>query len=293
MQIGQGLCEFQREVREGFTPFGGFVGTRCADVCESVPAIRRIEHTLDEFFTIRSTLRLLGPSSSTAGQELHAMQELLSRAPHSLRRRSLLDDGHVGAVCLDTQPPLILVKAFNHAHKLCRSRCGQASELLVNGVPSKEFLLSGAADDFSMMAGQFAYVDLHLYYIFFEVLKNALFASVRKVGDAGRPPPIHVSMITGTSLTAENDRAIKISDSGEGIRREDVKKVFSYFYPTQEGDEVSGGGGALPIELEQGAVASHSSGLGLPVSRVLARYFGGEIDLHSLFRAGTDVYIYL
>jgi len=129
-------------------------------------------------------------------------------------------------------------------------------------------------------------VDIHLYFVFFEVLKNALLTSIKKVEPGATPPPIHASLISGTSLCAENERTVKITDNGEGINREDVRKVFSYFYSTASdrpgGLSRSPGGPMLP-----------GNGLGLAVSRVLVRYFGGEIDVHSIPRKGTDVYIYL
>lgn len=295
-QIARGLHEFQHEVRAGFEPFADFTLTNCADASETVPAVQRIEAVLDEFFTIRTTLRLLIAHCIRLKPEDKrydvgfAMHELLVRIPDSLRNASC-QTRHVGAICLDTRPSLILIEAFQHAQYMCQREYHRASQLMVNGVPAKEYLRTGAGADceLPMLDTHFPYVDIHLYFVFFEVLKNALLTSIRKVGPGETPPPIHASLITGTSLTAENERTVKITDAGEGICREDVRKVFSYFYTTvTEQEAASEGPGGLGAQ-----VPLAGRGLGLAVSRVLVRYFGGEIDVHSIPRKGTDVYIYL
>lgn len=146
-------------------------------------------------------------------------------------------------------------------------------------------------------------MDIHLYFVFFEVLKNALFTSVRKAQKSGvAPPPIHASLMTGTSMDHENERTVKITDAGEGIRRDQVRKVWSYFYSTavdsrkvseRDRDVEASPTHKFDISDESRRWTVAQRGLGLPMSRVLTRYFGGKIDLHSIPRKGTDVYIYL
>lgn len=283
-KIAMGLRQFQQQLKETFAPV-----SHCAELTVIVPEVHRIEQALDHFFTIRSTLRLLithciqmsPDKNELTGERFHVMHELLMSAPHSLRMNSLqMDHGHIGAVCLDTRPSSVLIKAYRHARKLCKREFGVASELFLNKRPAKDFALFGD-EDLDCALVQFPYVDAHLYFIFYEVLKNALRTSVRKVGANEKPPPIHATLMIGTSLDMENERAIKISDQGEGMRKEDVRKVWSYFYST---------GNVAPAEE---ATTTSMRTLGLPVTRVLARYFGGEIDLHSIPRQGTDVYIYL
>lgn len=293
-QIALGLREFQHEASEGYLPVADMKTTRLADVYEVVPAIRRIERTLDEFFTIRTTLRLLIShclklSPEDRRDEIgHAMHEMLQRVPgpppavlgehwHQVR--------HVGAICLDTRPTLILIEAYRHARFVCRRRMDrEPPDLLVNGVPADMFLHAGE-DCIPFVDTHFPYVDIHLYFVFFEVIKNALLATMRKAGSDGVPQPIQASLISGTSLYSENERTVKITDHGDGISREDMRKVWSYFHSTTKTKESSPTTGKV--------TTSGGRGLGLAVSRVLVRYFGGEIDLHSIPRKGTDVYIYL
>jgi len=219
-------------------------------------------------------------------------KEFLARLPHSLHTATLnREETHIGAICLDTRPSLILIEAYQHAQYLCRREYKRASKLLVNGVPAKDYLLG--AGDMPTLEDKFPYVDINLYFVFFEVLNNALHSSLRKVGPNEQPPPIEASLISGTSMMTENERTVKITDRGIGIRRENVPRVWSYFFsrdstwrhePRGSDDEGDGHSENLP---------KAGRGVGLPVSRVLVRYFGGQIDLHSIPRKGTDVYIYL
>merc|ERR1711915_136594 len=104
----------------------------------------------------------------------YAMQELLVRVPDSLRDARLqLMPRHIGAICLDTQPSLILIRAFEHAQYTCLKEFSRCSELLVNGIPYKEYFNNYDLQD-SLLQTRFPYVDIHLYFVFFEVMKNAL-----------------------------------------------------------------------------------------------------------------------
>lgn len=282
-QIADGLRQFQQQIAEGFEPPTGFRFTVLADVCDHVPPVQMIQRTLDEFFTIRTTLRLL---------IAHCMQ-----LSPGARRYPFGVDGegmsmpqlrHVGAICLETRPSLILIEAFRHAQFVCERRLGRESpELIVNGVPTRAFVESGIDSP----ENRFPYVDIHLYFVFFEVLKNAVLTSMRKAGPEEFPEPVLASLISGTSLMEENERTVKITDHGEGINREDMRKVWSYFHSTRKfrNGDIHPSSGARPA----GEGDNAARGLGLAVSRVLVRYFGGEIDMHSIPRKGTDVYIYL
>mmetsp|Transcript_106152 Transcript_106152/g.285491 ORF Transcript_106152/g.285491 Transcript_106152/m.285491 type:complete len:484 (-) Transcript_106152:46-1497(-) len=292
-QIARGLREFQQEISESFLPVADLKMTRLADLSATVPAVQKIERALDEFFTIRTTLRLLiahclqlNPEDPNTSEIGHAMHELMQRIPNSNRSdgAEMPQVRQVGAICLDTRPSLILIEAYRHAQFMCRRRFDKdPPELMVNGMPAHEFLAAGFD---THVDNHFPYVDIHLYFVFFEVLKNALLTSMRKTGPDGECKPIHASLISGTSLNAENERTVKITDHGEGISREEMRKVWSYFHSTTKTKD--------PREQESaGFSTSGGRGLGLAVSRVLVRYFGGEIDLHSIPRKGTDVYIYL
>lgn len=266
-QIADGLYEFQQKINTGFEPYGDLPLTDCAEISDEVPAVRFIEQALDEFFTIRTTLRLL----------ISHCLELLRNPP-----AQQASDAACRGIISMSQPSAILIEAYSHAQFMCRRIFGHTVPLMMNGVTLEEYLQGRDGHSFN---DPVPYIDNHLYFIFFEVVKNAMRTSIRAAGPEG-PQPIHASLIAGTSLLMENERAIKISDAGEGIHRQDMRKVFSYFYSTRRdtADSATAQREALPFVRR---------GMGLRVSRVLVRYFGGEIDVHSIARKGTDVYIYL
>jgi len=279
--IAHGLAEFQSHLRSSFVPFGEFQATSCVDASERVPALKRIEDVLDEFFTIRTTLRLL--ISHCLKLTTHDSAEEISDEPDHAT--------YVGAICMDTKPSVVFVEAYMHAQFMCRRKFGLGSDLFVNGMLAKDFIIERI--NIRQEESCFPYVDSHLYFIFSEVLKNALFTSIRKAGPGEKPAPIHASFLTGSSLHSENERVVKVTDSGEGILSHDVNKVFSYYYSTAKGRVHA----PVAAAHEQAGSEEHpqnfGTGLSLTGSRLLARYFGGEMTLQSICRKGTDVYIHL
>eukprot|EP00929_Paragymnodinium_shiwhaense_P072257 TRINITY_DN36672_c0_g1_i1.p1 TRINITY_DN36672_c0_g1~~TRINITY_DN36672_c0_g1_i1.p1 ORF type:complete len:485 (+),score=113.09 TRINITY_DN36672_c0_g1_i1:62-1456(+) len=300
-QISKGLRQFQAGISKEFQEYADFVPSQCENLADTVPAIRRIEQGMDEFFTLRTTLRLLiyhslrlsslseGEASSIASIAWDTAR--FNQAAQDLRNITGQGDvEHIGAVCLHTKPAVILREAYRQTSFMCERDYGRVPRLLINGMDSEEYFERRQhLEDTS-----FPYIDLHLYYIFFEVLKNALATSIRKAGEIGEVQPVSVTLMSGSSLMSENERTIKIADCGEGMSRSELIKAWSYFYSTKgaayEASKVQApkeGDFSLTSPLANGR------GLGLPISRVLARYFGGEIDIHSIPRRGTDVYLYL
>jgi signal transduction histidine kinase len=71
--------------------------------------------------------------------------------------------------------------------------------------------------------------------------------------------------------SAEEIRAVRvsISDTGEGIRKEDLASIFDPFYTTK----------------------SHGTGLGLTVAHGIIQDHGGFIDVESELRIGTTFHV--
>eukprot|EP00478_Filoreta_tenera_P000471 GABV01000473.1.p1 GENE.GABV01000473.1~~GABV01000473.1.p1 ORF type:complete len:231 (+),score=60.49 GABV01000473.1:614-1306(+) len=144
------------------------------------------------------------------------------------------------------------------------------------------------------------HIPAHLYYIFFELLKNSMRAVMERSGDSLDVPEVHVIIVQSS-----DEVTIKISDQGGGIPRSMLPKLFSYTYTTAEtplgGDEAlrastgssvsSGSGGEPLIGLVRAPLAGF--GYGLPLSRAYARYFGGDLQLVSMEGFGTDAYVFL
>jgi pyruvate dehydrogenase kinase 2/3/4 len=87
---------------------------------------------------------------------------------------------------------------------------------------------------------------------------------------------------------------IKVSDEGGGIRRSDIKKIWSYLFTTANTDTIN----KFVISDSNSSdfnVASPMAGLGygLPISRNYARHLGGDLVLMSMEGYGTDGFVYL
>ena len=94
---------------------------------------------------------------------------------------------------------------------------------------------------------------------------------------------------------------IRIRDRGGGISPENLPNIWSYSFTTFGDDDVADVGGnngnadALNAISTAGAGGSSLAGLGygLPLGRAYAEYFGGGIEVQSLWGWGTDVYLNL
>jgi len=128
---------------------------------------------------------------------------------------------------------------------------------------------------------RFPYVPQYLFYIMVELLKNSCRATVENTADQRelKNKPIVITIGTDKSQVA-----IRISDSASGIPFSVQDSVFSYMYSTASkgaGDFVAAG---TPLA---------GYGVGLPLSRLYARYLGGSLRLMSMPGIGTHAYLYL
>jgi len=90
---------------------------------------------------------------------------------------------------------------------------------------------------------------------------------VNLLGNAVRHSP-ESTPVTITAFTTDNSFVVLVDDQGDGIPDEDTERIFDIYY-TQSGGE---GGG---------------SGLGLPLSRRLARLLGGELSANNRPEGGA------
>ncbi|EGD76138.1 pyruvate dehydrogenase kinase [Salpingoeca rosetta] len=130
-----------------------------------------------------------------------------------------------------------------------------------------------------------SYVPSHLYHILFELLKNSFRAVGEHHKDASSVPPVKVVIVKG-----DNDLTIKVSDEGGGIPFADVPRLFSYFYTTAETPDLDSWEEGMP-DMNNAPLAGF--GYGLPVSRLYARYFGGDLKVISVQGYGTDAFVFL
>jgi len=128
----------------------------------------------------------------------------------------------------------------------------------------------------------FTYVPHHLQYMVAELLKNSCRATVDKHYGEDDMPPIRVVVVQG-----KEDVTIKVCDQGGGAPRSTMEKIWKFAHSTSP---------SLEQETEF-AKDSFSGGkirgFGLPLARIYARYFGGELTLLSMEGHGVDAYLYL
>lgn len=81
----------------------------------------------------------------------------------------------------------------------------------------------------------------------------------------------------------------QVSDEGGGIARSGLPKIWTYLYSTALSplDDMEDSGDA------DGPAVLAGYGYGLPLSRLYARYFGGDLQIISMEGYGTDAYLHL
>ncbi|CAH8450303.1 unnamed protein product [Schistosoma mattheei] len=187
---------------------------------------------------------------------------------------------YVGSIDPDCNVREILDDAYEDAKFLCEHYYSAAPEMKVRVHSSDNAKI------------EFVYVPSHLYHILFELLKNAMRAVVEQHSRADQLPPIKVLIATG-----QENVAIKISDLGGGIPRSQMDLVFNYTYTTAGQAKRCGETSLLSMEPrppDQGTSAPMAGyGYGLPLSRLYAKYFNGDLILSSVEGYGTDAIVYL
>jgi len=120
------------------------------------------------------------------------------------------------------------------------------------------------------------YIASHLHHMVFEIVKNAMRASVENPVD-GEIPTVKITIVKG-----RHDLAIKVSDRGGGIPMDIHNQLFNYHYST-----------APEPEKNSDVPPLAGFGYGLPLSRLYARYLNGNLRLMSVEGYGTEAVIYL
>ncbi|XP_034046621.1 pyruvate dehydrogenase (acetyl-transferring) kinase isozyme 2, mitochondrial-like [Thalassophryne amazonica] len=125
---------------------------------------------------------------------------------------------------------------------------------------------------------QISYIPSHLYHMLFELFKNSMRATVETHEASRTLPPIKVMFALGGE-----DLSIKMSDRGGGVPFRKTERLFSYMYSTAP----------RPCIQDKNRAPLAGFGYGLPISRLYARYFQGDLQLYSMEGNGTDAIIHL
>ncbi|WFD30530.1 [pyruvate dehydrogenase (acetyl-transferring)] kinase [Malassezia sp. CBS 17886] len=252
-----------------------------------------VQEFLDRFFMSRIGIRMLIGQHIALGRSCMAgsdsmLSGMANSAARALSPPTVSDtsgperEEYVGIICTNTNVGAVAHEAIENARFVCEEHYG-----LFKAPPVQLVCPNNLT---------FMYVPSHLNHMLFELLKNSLRAVVERYGteNEDRYPPIKVIVVEG-----KEDITIKISDEGGGIPRSEVPLAWTYMYTT-----------ALPEDLDPDFQSSdfHAPmagfGYGLPLARLYARYFGGDLKLismegfvrrrlHAHLSYGTDVYLHL
>ncbi|XP_026051543.1 pyruvate dehydrogenase kinase, isozyme 3b isoform X1 [Carassius auratus] len=127
---------------------------------------------------------------------------------------------------------------------------------------------------------QVVYVPSHLFHMLFELFKNSMRATVELYENSSEGlPPVKALVTLG-----KEDLSIKISDKGGGVPLRMIDRLFNYTYSTAPTPHLDPSHITVPLA---------GFGYGLPICRLYARYFQGELSLYSIEGFGTDAVIHL
>ncbi|KAJ1565220.1 hypothetical protein HK096_003964 [Nowakowskiella sp. JEL0078] len=205
-----------------------------------------IQAFLDRFYMSRIGIRML------IGQHVALTKSSISTTD----KRS----DYVGIICTKTSVRKVVQEAVDNARFICSDYYG-----LIDA-PKVRLILQEADLEFM-------YVPSHLQHMLFELLKNSLRAVVERHGlDCETYPEIKMIVASG-----KEDITIKVSDEGGGIPRSGTNLIWTYMYSTAETP-------SLEEDYNKSDFKAPLAGFGygLPLSRLYARYFGGDLKLISM-----------
>ncbi|XP_060527043.1 pyruvate dehydrogenase (acetyl-transferring) kinase, mitochondrial isoform X2 [Cylas formicarius] len=217
-----------------------------------------IQYFLDRFYMSRISIRML------INQHTLLFGGQLENAPGPNKSK------YIG--CIDTQCDIVSVikDAYENARFLCDQYYLASPDLIIkqahhNDLEKEQYI-------------NIVYVPSHLYHMLFELFKNSMRAVMEYHSSADQHPPITVTVSKG-----KEDICLKMSDQGGGIGRSTTDHLFKYMYSTAP----------QPSKSDAHTVPLAGYGYGLPISRLYARYFHGDLVLLSCEGYGTDAVIYM
>ena len=202
-----------------------------------------IQSFLDRFYMSRIGIRML------IGQHIALTGQQHTRHPN-----------YVGIICTKTNVKELAEEAIENARFVCEDHYGlfDAPKVQLFCEPSLNFM----------------YVPGHLSHMLFETLKNSLRAVVETHGAEKEEFPVTKVIVA----EGKEDITIKISDEGGGIPRSAIPLVWTYMYTTVDSTpELDPSFNSTDFKAPMAGF-----GYGLPISRLYARYFGGDLKLISM-----------
>ncbi|KAK2872915.1 hypothetical protein Q8A67_022812 [Cirrhinus molitorella] len=213
-----------------------------------------VQYFLDRFYTNRISFRML----------INQHTLLFGDAA------CLAQPKHIGSIDPACNVAEVVRDAYETAKMLCEQYYMTAPELKIGEFNSKA----------PKKPVQVVYVPSHLFHMLFELFKNSMRATVELYENSSEGLPPVKAMVT----LGKEDLSIKISDKGGGVPLRKIDRLFNYMYSTAPTPR---------LDPSQAAVPLAGFGYGLPISRLYARYFQGDLNLYSVEGFGTDAVIHL
>lgn len=245
----------------------------------------RMEEALYRFFTARVGLRFLAEHFvlSSQAESVKDLWKVISLLPH--------EEGSKMRGCI--QPNVDIVCEIRKVVDLVKRQAGEYYQ----GLCPQIDVVDCVQQKYEFTHGQFTHIPHHIHYVFYELLKNSCRASIRRYHSQQQAklqsplnklavdpeiPPIRVIISMG-----EEDVTIKVADRGGGIPRSAMATIWKFAHSTASHDELNTAFG------REGSTGAKLRGFGLPLARIYARYFGGELTLKSTEGYGLDAYLHI
>ncbi|XP_060791207.1 pyruvate dehydrogenase kinase, isozyme 3b [Neoarius graeffei] len=213
-----------------------------------------VQYFLDRFYTSRISFRML----------INQHTLLFSDGINPAHPK------HIGSIDPSCNVVEVVQDAYETAKMLCEQYYMTAPDLDI-----QEFNCKNPDKPI-----QVVYVPSHLFHMLFELFKNSMRATVELHENSTEGlPPVKVCVALG-----KEDLSIKISDYGGGVPLRKIDQLFNYMYSTAPTPTLHSSQNAAPLA---------GFGYGLPISRLYARYFHGDLCLYSIEGLGTHAVIYL
>lgn len=214
---------------------------------------QNVQYFLDRFYMSRISIRML------------------------MNQHTLIFDGsvnpahpkHIGSIDPNCDVVEVVKDAYETSKMLCEQYYLTSPDMEITQVNTKS----------PTQPLDIVYVPSHLYHMLFELFKNAMRATVETHEMSATLPPVKVRVSLGSE-----DLTIKMSDRGGGVALRKIERLFSYMYSTAPS----------PVHTDNSRNAPLAGfGYGLPISRLYAKYFQGDLQLYSMEGYGTSAVIYL
>lgn len=261
-----------------------------------------VDHILDRFFIKRIGLRFL-----------------LTHYIEAARN----EPGTSGIIHSNVGVGSILRQEAREAVRICKDTYGASPDIIIVGDGQQRSSVEDGMAFGSSVHGNpdlsfdraFTYVPIHLQFSCGMLLRSACFATAERYVRERKAREAHVGGGGGGSAAStaaprgaskeddmppvqaifsygEEEVAIKVSDEGGGIPSSQQHLAWSYFVSAPRGS------GAFAEDGPEGWRRSSlfglsAEGVGLPLARLHARYYGGDLLLKSIEGFGTDVHMFL